>query len=156
MNSNRWLVLALLVSLAVNLLIAGIFIGRKLEGPPGRIQLDWLMQELDTTTRDRLRGNLRDQMDSSRKERHLLRETQRDLHQSILTEPFDEQKVRDAMAEVRAASARLQQKMHDQMIKNLGELSAEERLRVFKVLSNMEHRRHRPPRPEPGRTQEGR
>ena len=136
MNSNRWLVLALLVSLGVNLLIAGVVIGRHLDGgPPGRMHFEWLMQDLDDATRSKIRQNMHEQMKNSRPYRHDLRQAQHALHEAIIAEPFEEKQVKAAMAEVRAASARLQQTMHDQMIQNLGEMSAEDRARVFSILS---------------------
>ena len=143
MNTNRWLVLALLVSLAINLLIAGVVIGRHLDGgAPSRMHFEWLMQDLDDATRSKMRKNMHEQMKNTRPHRHDLRQAQRALHEAILTEPFEEDRVKAAMAEVRAASARLQQTMHDQMIQILSEMSAEDRTKVFSILSRMERRRH--------------
>lgn len=145
MKNNRWLILALLISLGINLLVAGVVIGRNIDGPhPARMHFEWLMNEVDEETRHKLRKNMHEQMKASREERRALRQAQKSLHQAIIAEPFDEQTLKSAMTEVRAASAELQQTMHEHMAENLKTLSPEERLKVFRVLSHAERRLHGP------------
>ena len=142
MNLKNWLIPALLISVGINLVAAGIEVGKRLGNRPDqRERLDWLMKDVDTRTKERLRGIIQHQLNSNRSELRALRFAQRELHETIVKDPFEEFKTRNAMLKVRIATADLQEKMHDHMAKNLGQLSPAERVKLIKTLSRPERGR---------------
>ena len=144
MNLKNWLIPALLISVGINLVAAGIEVGKRLGNRPDqRERLDWLMKDVDKRTRERLRGIIQHQLNSNRAELRAMRFAQRELHDTIVKDPFDEVKTRNAMFKVRSATADLQEKMHDHMAKNLGRLSPAERIKLIKTLSRPERGRPR-------------
>ena len=144
MNLKNWLIPALLISVGINLVAAGIEVGKRLGNRPDqRERLDWLMKDEDKRTKERLRGIIQHQLNSNRAELRAMRFAQRELHDTIVKDPFDEVKTRNAMLKVRSATADLQEKMHDHMAKNLGRLSPAERIKLIKTLSRPERGRPR-------------
>jgi Spy/CpxP family protein refolding chaperone len=139
-----WLIPALLISVGINLVAAGIEVGKRLGNRPDqRERLDWLMKDVDKRTTERLRGIIQHQLNSNRSELRAMRFAQRERHETIVKDPFDEFKTRNAMLKVRTATADLQEKMHDHMAKNLGRLSPAERIKLIKTLSRPERGRPR-------------
>ena len=145
MNSKTWLITALIISLGVNLLIVGVVIGRVISAPIGPPHhFNWMMEEVDEQTRDKLRSSIRKNMKATRPMRQGLRSAQRDLHEAIATEPFDKQQISKSFEQLRLQSSELQEAMHQQMLNTLGQLEPEERMRVFRALSRPRSRGEKP------------
>ncbi|MFT7218945.1 MAG: putative membrane protein [Candidatus Azotimanducaceae bacterium] len=134
MNNSKWLKLVLIISLALNLLIAGVVIGRVMDGggPPG-MHLRWAISELDAPAREKLGASMRDHFKETRPLRKTLRQAQRRLSDAVSLEPFDHGASADAFAEVRAASQALQISIHKKMLENLSQLGTKERQQVFQA-----------------------
>jgi uncharacterized membrane protein len=147
MNRRAWLIGMLVVSLAINLLFAGIVAGRMVFPAA---HLGWMMQELDDETRRSLRESFREHRRDSGAARSDLKTAQQHLHDLIGRTEFHEPAVISALAEVRSASTDYQAIMHQQMVKTLGQMKPEDRLKVYRFLSSRgEGPGRRPPHGRP-------
>jgi len=135
MSKITWLALLLIVSVALNLLLIGVGVGRHLARPPERPHFDWMMQGVNTATRARLHRSAREYFRDTRPNRRALREAQRALHRAIVADPYSEEDVARAFAGVREASAELQETLHRQTLDALGKMEREERMRVLRAIS---------------------
>jgi uncharacterized membrane protein len=149
MTNRTWLIAILIVSIGLNLLFAGVVIGRHLGAGPTP-HFGWMMQEIEPETRKRLRSSMREHREATRPAQQALREAQHRLHQTIAADPFAEEDVQRALANLRRNSTGLQETMHQQMLTTLSQLEPEERIKVFQALSNrMMRPPHGPNRPHP-------
>ena len=148
MKSSRWLITALIISIALNLLLVGVFIGQRVG--EGRFEhFRWMTRELEPQTREQLRENMRAHIKASRQERQELRVAQQALHKAIAAEPYDRDRVAASLEQVRHASLALQETMHINMLEILADLGPEDRQRILRILSRPPH----PPRMGPPREQ---
>jgi Spy/CpxP family protein refolding chaperone len=131
MNRRGWLQLALALSVALNLLAAGIWMGRWMHRPP---PMDWAVQPLDETTRGKLRDLLEVRADHTREARRAMRERQRRLRQLLADDSLDEAALTAELAALRAAGGRYQEAMHETAVSILVELEPEQRRRVARQL----------------------
>lgn len=137
MNKQTWLVVALILSFGVNLLFVGVVIGRVMSAPSdGKPPLNWMMQELDESTRAELRTSFREHMRNTRSMRRDLRSAQEDLHRLITSDEYDEAAVKAGMAELRRRTETLQETMHTHVAEIMANLEPEERVRVMKFIAN--------------------
>lgn len=144
MNRN-WLIALLVVSISLNLLLVGIFVGRVMFGPPQRPPLDWAVSGLSDETRQQVRAKMREHLIGTRPLRRDFREAQDKLRDALLKDPYDPADVDQALVGLREAFASMQSSMHQQMSEVLADLSPEERLQVYRMLSQPGGPR-RPPR----------
>ncbi len=96
MSSNRWLIVALIVSLGINLGLAGFFLGRasNFEIHPREVMnpmrgVSRILRDLPADRRDALRPQYRAHMRAARSEAGEIRRAQQDLRKALLAEPFD-------------------------------------------------------------------
>jgi Spy/CpxP family protein refolding chaperone len=94
---------------------------------------------------------MREHMRESRPVRRELREAQNELRAAITTEEYVESDVVATLAEVRRASAELQESMHEQMVENLRHLAPEERGHVLGMMMRQDRGRRGPQPQHPGR-----
>jgi uncharacterized membrane protein len=136
-KSNRsWLIALLIISLGLNLLVIGIFVGRIGKGHrPDRSHFDWMAQELNTSSREAVRKTMRAHMHESEPLAKDLRLAQRKLKQVMSAEVFDEQAATAAFALVRNKSEKFQAALHEGMMQTLSQLDRDDRMRVFRKLS---------------------
>ncbi len=150
MTRMRWLQLVLVISLAINLLVAGALVGRLRDREP---PLGWAVQQLDPETRAVLRPLMRQRIGTTFKMRRAMRSAQGRIRDIIEQEPLDEQALALELAQLREISVRYQASMHETAIDVLAELTPEQRLRVARrLLTPPGDRRppgadHRPPGP---------
>jgi uncharacterized membrane protein len=145
MNKKILLVTLLVLSIGLNLVFVGVVAGRHLfDMAPGRAHFEWMTQEVSEETRSKLRSSMREHMRESRPVRRELREAQDQLRTAISTEEYVEADVVARLAEVRRASAELQESMHEQMVENLRHLAPEERSHVLGIMMRQDRGRHGP------------
>ena len=136
MNSSTVLKVVLIGSLALNLLMAGVFVGRIIDkGHRDEMHLRWAMEQVDDKTRDKLKASMRTQFKETRGLRHALRSAQMAVEEKISAEPFDPEAAAMAFTALRGASGDLQKSMHMHIINNLAQLDREERMAVFRAFS---------------------
>jgi uncharacterized membrane protein len=135
MNKRVFLTTLLVFSMGLNMLFVGVVVGRHLLGmSPERAHFEWMTQEVSEETRRKLRSTVREHMQESLSVRIKLRKAQHQLRSAVTTDEYVEADVVARLAEVRRASVDLQESMHEQMVKNLRELSPEERSHVLGIV----------------------
>ena len=146
MNRKVLLVALLVFSIGLNLAFIGVTVGRHLFGMlPGRAHFEWMTQEVSEETRRKLRSSMREHMQESLPARRELRKAQDQLRSAIATDEYVETDVVARLAEVRRASADLQESMHKQMVENLRQLAPEERSHVLGMMKRHDNRGRRGP-----------
>ncbi|EED34707.1 conserved hypothetical protein [Luminiphilus syltensis NOR5-1B] len=134
MNSRFWLTAALLVSLSVNLVVAGIVIGRGVGGSERPPPLEWAIKPLDAEIREQLRPVLRAHMSDMRTRRASMRERNDTLLEVINTDPMDPQALEAALLALRQETARYQELMHGIVQDVVSDLPREQRQQVLGML----------------------
>lgn len=153
MQSKRLLVIAVVISVALNLLLAGVILGR-LAGPgPEMHRLDPMMglrrllSDLPDERAAALAPYYREYFSTLRPRFRELRSTQQDLRAAMLTEPLDREAVQSALAAFRQDLYNSQGAAHDAFVALAAELTLAERRQLVTFMSR------RPPggaRPSPG------
>ena len=141
MKINSWLIVVLVLSIGINLLVAGIVIGRMLQGPSP--MLTWMTEGVSEKTRSRIANSLREHFIETSEIRRQMRDLRAQLSQSVVADEYDEEMVTVMLGELRTLSARLQNESHRQITENLRELTPEERRQSFRLLMDLEMRNSR-------------
>ncbi len=135
MNANRWLGLALLLSVAVNLLVGGAVLGRILRDTPAQPPpMAWALRDMDPALRRELQPRLRARLGGAMPERAALRGALQALASAIRAEPLDRDRASAALGALRQSSNSYQAVLHESMLDILMELPPERReaaLRAF-------------------------
>jgi len=132
----------LIVSLVANAVLVGIVVGR-LASPPAPQEPTVQMQlerygptsdvvnaawaQLPESDRTQLRKQLRDSWEAMSGERGRLREAGQHVYDAALAEPFDEAKLRDAVAIFQLREKKLQDLAEDILISHIGGMPPEAR-----------------------------
>lgn len=134
--------LALVASLVVNAVLLGVVGGRLLSAPqPGEPTVQMQLERYGPTSdvvsaawkqlpeEDRaiLRQELRERWVAMSEERERLSEAGKRVYDAAFEEPFDENKLRDAVALFQLRENRLQQTAEDILIRHLGKMPREAR-----------------------------
>jgi uncharacterized membrane protein len=155
MPLNKWLVLLLVLSLGANLAMAGFLAGRAAGDGGGPRLLDpnlrvtrMLLQQLPEERREALRPLVRDQFRSIRPSVGGIREAQRDIEAALVAEPFDPEKLEEALGAFRTHLSRSQETSHAAFVGLARSLSPEERRLLGRALEGSgRHRPHGHPPP---------
>jgi len=137
--SNRWIKIALAVSLTLNLLIIGAILGRISTGAasqrPFPPQMGWLVRHADAELRQSLAPRLKLFHRESEALRRQVRRAQKRVQTAILDESFDADALQVNFTELRRLSGESQAMMHAAMIDILGEMDANQRQQVLESLN---------------------
>lgn len=134
MTRSKLLLVALMVSVAINLLVAGIFIGRGgIRPPPGPSPAAWMAADLDQETRQKLRQRMAGQASDVRPIRQELRRAMGDLRAAVRAEDYDPQAMADALARMREARGRYENFLHNNLVELSGELNREQRMALLRT-----------------------
>ncbi|MFK7828287.1 MAG: periplasmic heavy metal sensor [Congregibacter sp.] len=133
MNRQHFLVLALLVSLALNLLIAGVVIGRSGKSPEGAPLVAWATKELKPETRRLVRTHMRDQLPQARQIRRDMQQASRALRRAIGTQEYQAEALSEALEDWRNASLRYQQFLHDNLVTIAADLPQADRVALLRA-----------------------
>ena len=130
----------LIASLAVNAALLGVVGGQLVNKqsrpttdataprpapPPSDVQAAWA--QLPDVDRDELRKQFRDRWVALERDRKLLSEAGKAVHDVAKTEPFDEVKMRDALTIYQVRQERMQRSAEDILISHLGKMPPEAR-----------------------------
>lgn len=141
MNKSVWIIVALLVSVSINLLLSGMLVGRHLAAKPGGgPHMEWMLSETDDKQRAVLKASMREHFKATASDRRALRTAQSALRDVIAAEPYNQREVEAALANLRRTSGELQLAMHQQMATVLGELEPAARTRLLHAMTS--RRRH--------------
>ena len=135
LTRSKLLIIALVVSIGINLLILGSMIGRELrQGPPTQTppNLGWLMPDRKPSVRFKLCARLKENSANIGKLRNNIREAQQNFRKMAMAEPLDETAVRMALEEVRASHFAFQEMMHSEMVDIIGELDVPDRRKAIR------------------------
>lgn len=132
MRSNKWLILALVLSLGVNIALVGFMAGRASQGLQFRhvdptVGFMRGFQELDEQRREELRPLLREHFRAVLPSLWQMRGAHRELHQAVLAEPFNAAALETVLADLRRHLGESQEVGHAALVRLATELSAEER-----------------------------
>ena len=134
----RVLIAALVISVGINLLVAGGLIGRELNkhGPAGLMppHLGWLIRDTKPSVRDMLRKRLRDTAPEMRELRSEVRRAQRQFNQLASADPLDEAAIETSLERLRTSNLEFQEAMHRQMLEIIRELDGEDRRKAIRFL----------------------
>lgn len=149
LSRSRLLVTALIVSVAINLLIVGGWVGHELsgKGPPRSTpqSLGWLIDPSNPGVRSQMRERLQGKSGQIGELRGNVRAAQRNFNELAMAEPLDEAAVRASLAEIRTANLAFQEMMHAEMVDIIGELDGRDRRKAIRYLqarTRVEGRRH--------------
>lgn len=156
MSSKRVLTIVVVVSLVVNLLLIGMLLGR-IAGPgPELRRLDpvigmhRLLSELPDERARALAPLYRDYFHAMRPSFRDIRGAQQNLREAMLTDPLDEQAVRDALTNFRQHLFETQASTHDALVALLSELTLAERQQLVASMNDRPPRNRRPRSAPPG------
>jgi uncharacterized membrane protein len=142
---TRWLVVALVVSLAMNLAVGGLMLGHVLRGPPSWRPGDpeggpahRLMRLLPPEARDTVRQSFKEAGPEIRARAKALRQARDGVRDAIMAEPFDRARLDAAFADMRARSDALQTAVQAAIADGVSKLPPEARRKVGQI---------RPPEP---------
>ncbi|MEL7043462.1 MAG: periplasmic heavy metal sensor [Pseudomonadota bacterium] len=129
MTRNNALLLALLLSVAVNLLVAGIVLGKMgfERGHPEPPPVAWAARELSPETRRLVRRRMVEQLEAVRPLRRELRSAHSRVRRAVSAEDYDPKALKDALAELRRVTNRYQELLHNNLAEIAAGLPPEER-----------------------------
>ena len=131
MAKRHWMAALLIVSLGINLLAAGVLVGRwSMSGQPP--PMSWAFKGMDPETRAQLRPKLKETMEVIAPLRAEFRHTARKIRDIAAAEPLDSTALAEALEELRQVSQRYQIQVHDAALDVLPELSSRQRLQVLR------------------------
>lgn len=159
-SSRRKLVIALLISTALNLFFIGAIAFRAymmngVNTPMARPlppSMNWLISDLDPGRRRELQEKMQSHAMQGRTARTGMLQAQRRSNQLMASEILDRPALEDSLTQLRSATDAYQRLAHQQMVNLLAELSAEERATAMRFLQRRGPRgapnepRHPPPR----------
>ena len=135
MTKNKWLTIALVISLGVNLLLVGFTLGSKFRGPPSSMMINpmfGLMRYADTLPMER-RAELLKSMRSFRPERaqfRQMRELQDNLRNEIRRDPLDPVVLKTALSALHNQMQAHQSASHDAFVQLMHSLTPAERVKL--------------------------
>lgn len=146
---SKWLIVALIASLAGNLALGGFVFGRLGTPAPVPAALDpslgmfRVLRELPEARREALRPPLREHFRSLRGDLQGMREAQRRINRALAGEPFDATALETALQGFRTALLDSQEHNHAMLVRLAGAMTAEERQLLRDAMTRS--RRHRGP-----------
>jgi uncharacterized membrane protein len=141
MRSPNVLVVALIVSVVINLALAGFVVGRLTAAGPAPPMLDpylGSLRALHVLPDDRaatLRPLLREHFRGLRPDVREMRRAQSGINQALATDPFDPAQLDEALAAFRAVLLQSQERSHQALIQLAGSLTTEERAALREALT---------------------
>ncbi len=147
-GKQRLLAIVLLSSVALNLFLGGIVVGKyigqvsesKPGHPPHRLpRLRWMIQSLPEESREKIRPLLREHRGNMKFQKRRAREARRAVHQQLTASDFNADALSEALEKLRQEMGEAQKVMHAVLVKIASQLDEEDRQRLSETT--------RPPRP---------
>lgn len=150
MNRRQGLLIALLLSVAINLLVAGALIGQytrpehRADRPP---PLAWTAQPLPVEVRERVRRQLADRQGEVAPIRRGMRRAMIAVRRAATADPLDPSALKEALQQLRRAQQSYQTFLHDNMTDVVVDLPRDQRVALLRQMLSPERRpeRRRPP-----------
>jgi len=137
-NRTRLLVTGLVLSVALNMFLAGMMGARMLnraEGPPAPTSLGWMLSDLDSVTRQSLQPDLQAYGEALRPLRVGMFRAQREVNRLMASDPMDRDAVMAAFRELRRANMAYQELSHEQIAAVISQLTPQQRERALRFMS---------------------
>ena len=138
MNNSRWVVVSLLLSVALNLLLLGVFIGssvyKKPIIKPLPTHLGWMIQHLDSASLNSLRPQIEAHSRRVAPIRQEMRQQQKEFNRLLLQPNPNNKALAQTLSQLRDHSDEYQQEMHSMILKLIPKLSEDQRLKVISML----------------------
>jgi len=145
--SSRTTLIVLVISVTINLLVAGAIIGHLVKGGPVPRFPNHLGQVLEDISPEQ-EANMKQQFHKFRRDgrdlHQAMRQQQRQLSTVILQDPFNEEATRAGFEKLREKGNDVQAHMHDQMTLVMKNLSAEDRAKLIRRLLSTRRGEGRP------------
>ena len=149
MRKRQWFILAFVISLATNIFLAGILLGKHFFHPPPPMgpfrpfPLERLIDHLSPDTQQKVRPLLQGEEVLARKhpggpEFDQFRQM---LHEQLTAEHVDEQRLRQTLADIDNKRSRFQEQMHETFIQVILALNKQEREELLEVMRRHTHER---------------
>lgn len=152
-GNGRIVGIALLVSLAVNLLLVGLLAAHLLRGSsghrgehaplPGLPSMHQLSRELSEPSRDALRTILQSHRRDIREQLGASRQSRRDVAAALLADPFDAAVLQSAFAHQREQDARIAEQIQNALVEFAQTLDAEQRQSLLRAMASRHEGRDR-------------
>ncbi|WOJ92097.1 periplasmic heavy metal sensor [Congregibacter variabilis] len=146
MNRNSLVLIALLISLALNLLIAGFIVGKHRGSGGERPPMAWAVEQLSPETQRRIRGQMRDQLSEVRPLREDMRKAQAAVRKAVASEDYDPQVLALALEKSREVSERYQALIHKNLVEVSADLPREQRIALARAALQRGQHTKMPPR----------
>lgn len=128
---SRRLAIGLAISLALNLFLAGFVAARLLRPPPPPPpQVHDGPPSGGARPALGLRRMMRERGVDMRADRQALRKARREVVQSLRAEPFDVERFKTGLAELRELSGQSQRKLHDVLVEAAQDMTHQQRVRL--------------------------
>lgn len=111
-RSTLILSILLVVSVSINLGIAGVMLGHRLRHDPPRMINDRVAQLLPETVRRDMHERMRANIDTVRERVQILRNVRREVNEALRARPFDAARAEMALAALRLEIGRGQSDLH--------------------------------------------
>lgn len=147
MNRNRLILIAMLTSLAVNLLIVGFVVGKKRGFGGERPPMAWAVEHLSPETQRRVRGQMRAQLSEVRPLRKDMREAHAAVRRAVAAEDYDPQVLALALEKSREVTERYQALIHKNLVEVSAELPKEQRIALARAALQRGQNTKMPSRP---------
>lgn len=155
MRNRNWLVIGLVLSIAVNLALAGFVAGRLLRPGPFPAMLDpslslyRVIHDLPEPRRDAFRATMREHFHDLRGDIERMRRAQHDINDALERQPFDPHALDEALDRFRDALMDGQRSNQAVLVKVATAMTPDERKTLLEAMSHAGPR-HRHGRRRPG------
>lgn len=139
MNKQQALLLALVISVGVNLLVLGVVLGRQGLRPPEPPPAEWATRSLDDATRLLVRQRMNTDRDRIRPLRAEVGEALAAVRRAAVAEQFDAVALEESLETMREVRTRYEALVHEGLVSVATQLPREQRLALLRAA--LEHRR---------------
>ena len=144
--TKRTLTILLIGSLAINLTVAGILVGRWSAGDmSSRAPMIWAFKDVSPDSRKRLRPILKESISEVLPLRRDLKRAERKVVALIRQDDIDEAALSQALSDLRAANLAHQEAIHEVGVEAFGQLERAERMVALRYLTRPPGKDRRPP-----------
>ena len=144
--TKRTLTILLIGSLAINLTVAGVLVGRWSAGDVSKkAPMVWAFKEVSPESRQRLRPLLKESVREVLPLRRDLKRAERKVVALIRQDDIDEAALTQALADLRAANLAHQEAIHEVGVEAFGQLEREDRMVALRYLMRPPGKERRPP-----------
>ena len=147
MRNNKWVLAGLVVSVALNLALAGFVAGRMTGPGPVPATMDpslslfRVIHQLPEERRDAFRTTVREHFRGMHGDLRRMRQAQRGINEALEREPFDAEALDSALQRFRSALLEGQQDNHALLVRVAATMTPQERQALRDAMTR--HRRHR-------------